>query len=187
MKTKQGYKYKKADSILGLMLDEYSLTESEFYQLYSFYVTYSMCGAQSMKKRTFVDYGWQDESIKDTMLGCALKNILNLNHNSNFIFTDKDKLGSQFISHDLPDGAVKNVDYERAVIVKNSEPNNYLQLFYRVRDGLAHGRFKLRYSSSNAKMVVLQDNDRYNVTARIVISLDTLLRFVQTIDLQKII
>ncbi len=59
--------------------------------------------------------------------------------------------------------------------------------FYRIRDGLAHGKFKLRYSETNKKVIVIQDDDGYNVTARIIIKLDTLLSFVSVIDMNRLI
>lgn len=186
-KQKQTYKYIIADSILGAAQDEYVLSENEFYRLYSFFVTYSMCGRQSTKKRSFSDYGWANDNIKNTILGFALGRVLNLNRNPSFIFTDKDELLDKFNSLNLSDGIALNLDNERAVVGKTSESNNYLKLFYRIRDGLAHGKFKLRYSETNKKVIVIQDDDGYNVTARIIIKLDTLLSFVSVIDMNRLI
>ncbi len=185
--AKQTYQYLVAGSILGVNADEYILSENEYYRLYSFFVTYSMCGRQSAKKRSFTDYGWPSDSIKNNALGNALSNVLSLNRNPNFIFTDKDDLAIRFSSLDLHDGMVTNVDMERAVIGRTAECNNYLKLFYRVRDGFAHGKFKLRLSTNNEKMIVVQDDDGHNVTARIVIRLSTLLRFINEIDTNRII
>ena len=186
-KAKKGYQYIIADSILGNTPDEYSLSENEYFCIYSFFVTYSMCGRQSAKKRTFVDYGWGNDGIKDSQLGDSLKSLINLNRNSDFVFTDKDKLLNEFSLHQLTDGQLLNVNIERAVIVRNSEPNNYLQLFYRIRDGFAHGKFKLRFSETMEKMVVIQDDDGHNVTARIVLRLSTIMRFIKIIDINSII
>ncbi|MDD3068262.1 MAG: hypothetical protein PHF05_09760 [Candidatus Izemoplasmatales bacterium] len=182
-KTAQTYQYKVADSILGKTQDEYAFSENEYYRIYSFFVTYSMCGTQSAKKRTFSDYGWSVENVKNTTLGVALENVLNLNRNPDFVFTDKDELAIQFNSKDLPDGALMDVDKERAVISKTSEKNKYLKLFYRIRNGFAHGKFILRLSSQNEKMVIIQDDNGHNVTARIVIKLKTLLNYVNTVDI----
>lgn len=184
---RQTYRYLKDSSILGELLDEYQLTPEEVYQIYSFYVTYSMCGSQSAKKRNFVSYGWDSESIRSTTLGKAISSVLNLNRNASFVFTDRNDLSEQFAAHDLSDGKIENVDYERAVVGKTAEANNYLKLFYRIRDGFAHGKFNLRLSSSGEKMVVIQDDDRYNVTARMVLKLTTILGFIEAIDLNRTI
>lgn len=184
---KQTYRYSKGSSILGNLHDEYQLSKEEYYKVYSFYVTYSMCGTQSAKKRSFTSYGWDGENVKSTTLGKALLAVLNLNRNPSFVFTDRDDLAAQFNALYLTDGDLENVDNERAVIGKTSESNNYLRLFYRIRDGFAHGKYLLRFSSSGEKMVIIQDDDRYNVTARIVLKLSTLLKFIEVIDTNSVI
>jgi hypothetical protein len=96
-------------------------------------------------------------------------------------------LKEQFFKHDLKDGELINVEYERAVLAHTRGENKYLKLFYRIRDGFAHGRFKLRLSSRREKMIVIQDNDNNNVTARIVIKLETLMQFISAVDQNHII
>lgn len=187
MPKKQTYQYIKDRSILGLCQDEYQLSQEEYYKIYSFYVTYSMCGTQSAKKRSFTSYGWDSDSVKSTSIGEALLAVLNLNRNPAFVYIDRDDLAAQFGALNLTDGELENVDYERAVIGKTSENNNYLRLFYRIRDGFAHGKYLLRFSSSGERMVIIQDDDRYNVTARIVLKLSTLLKFIEVIDKNSII
>lgn len=186
MANKQTYKYKKENSILGDLVDEYALSEQEYYKLYSFFVTYSLCGNQSAKKRTFLDYGWESESIKSTELGQALKSVIDLG-GINFIFTDQDELKEKFDSMSLSDGQVADLSFERCVIGKTNATNKYLKLFYRVRDGFAHGKFCLRLSEENIKMVIIQDDDGHNVTGRIVIQLRTLLDFIAAIDINNLI
>lgn len=185
-KIKQTYKYKIAGSILGDTSDEYKLSENEFFRIYSFYVTYSMCGSLSAKKRSFTDYGWPNNSLKDEELKSALREVISLNRNPNFIFTEENDLGKRFSSLKLDDGEIKNLDFERAVIARTAG-TNYIKLFHRIRNGLAHGKFKLRYSTVGEKMVVIQDDNGYNVTARIVIKLNTLLDFIKVIDLNGLI
>ena len=46
----QTYKYIIDDSIVGTGDDEYTLSQEEYALIYSFYVTYSMCSTQSLKK-----------------------------------------------------------------------------------------------------------------------------------------
>ena len=142
-----------------------------------------MCGTQSLKKRSFTDYGWESNLISDSDLGVALNTILNLNKNKDFIFTDQDDFKKRFSDLAFTDGALPNLDTERAVIGKTSEPNNYLRLFYRIRDAFAHGKYCLVFhSATNEKMVVMEDNDRYNFTARMVLKLRTIIGFIDTVD-----
>ncbi len=183
---RQTYKYKKDKSILEGLRDEYELTENEYYKLYSFFVTYSLCENQSRKRKTFTDYGWSNNQLKSTskdgvVLENILKGIIDLTK-SNFVFTDENDLKKQFDSLNLQDAALTDYDNERMVISKTNAGNKYLKLFYRIRNGLAHGKFILKKSSAGEKMFVMQDDDTRNVTARIVVKLSTLLKFVDEID-----
>lgn len=184
---KQTYKYCKERSIISNQIDEYQLTQEEYYKIYSFYVTYSMCGSQSGKKRSFTDYGWESGRIKSTILGEALCSILDLYNKASFVFTDQDDLANQFDALDLTDGELKSVVHERAVVGKTPGENYFMKLFYRIRDGFAHGCFLLRFASTGEKMVIIQDRSQHNVTARMVLKLSTLLQFVEVIDVNSII
>lgn len=79
------------------------------------------------------------------------------------------------------------LSFERCVIGKTNATNKYLKLFYRVRDGFAHGKFCLRLSEENIKMVIIQDDDGHNVTGRIVIQLSTLIAFITAVDINHLI
>ena len=195
MKANSKYKYIKEKSILYAEEDQYLLTEHEFFCVYSFYVTYSMCGSQSFKKRSFSDYGWNNDLIEKiierkkvkTELGEALSNAIDLKSDRFCFLTNKNNLANLFKKCDLLDGPLLDCDTERAVISDTSGSNKYLKLFYRIRNGFAHGKFLLKYSSNHEKMVVIQDNDTNNVTARIVIKLSTLLSIIEAVDINGII
>lgn len=178
---KQTYKYICKDSIVYNAKDEYELTQEEYFLLYSFFVTYSMCGVQSAKKRTLIDYGWSKKNLSENKgLKKSLEKVINLNEEK-FIFTDKDDLKEEFEKNQLTDGKLLDYKTERCVIAKTNESNKYLKLFYRIRDGLAHGKFYLK-KEQNEKMVIIQDDNGSNVTARIVIKLVTLLNIISAVD-----
>ena len=193
MAKKQTYLYIKEKSIIYGVCDDYNLTLDEYYKLYSFFVTYSLCGSQSWKKRSFSDYGWETENISerlnghtvDTPLGSCLKSVFLFDNN--FSFSETDNLDELFRKQNLEDGPITNVNVERAVIGKTPENNKYTKFFYRIRDGLAHGKFVLKYSSSDEKMIVIQDDNSHSITARIVVKLSTLLDIINNIDLTNLI
>ncbi len=195
MGNSQRYKYIKNNSILCGVIDEYVLSIYEYSMLYSFFVTYSCCGTQSYKKRSFADYGWTNFSRKindkkpnpSIYLKDALSGIIDLDDTSHFIFTDEDNLKSCFVSLNLTDGMLDDYDTERVVIARTNETSRYLKLFYRIRDGFAHGKFKLVFASNREKMVLVQDDDGHNVTARILIKLKTLLSMIKAIDKNTLI
>ena len=190
-KTKYpSYKYVRAHSLLSGLSDEYQLTKNEYGLLYEFFVTYSISGKQSAKKRTFSDYGWSG-SITKSGLKLQLSTILELDKNTNFVFlNDKDtkskKVSAKFKTVSLEDGAIFDFDYEHAVIGRTNENSNYAKLFYRIRDGFAHGKFILKLSNAGERMVVIQDDGRC-VSARIVIRLATLIDLIKVIDKNHIL
>ncbi|MDE5737837.1 MAG: hypothetical protein K2H93_05665 [Oscillospiraceae bacterium] len=191
-KSTQTYPYKITDSILYNLTDEYELSISEYFILYSFFVTYSCCGKQSGKKRTFKEYGWDKfarlnfgkiEADKTIYLKDNLNEIINLDDRTHFIFTtDNDDVRQCFQQINLCDGQLSDIHTERAVITRTSESSRYLKLFYRIRDGFAHGKFVLKLNDDNEKMIIIQDDDGHNVTGRIVIKLNTLIEMIKIID-----
>lgn len=186
--SKQTYQYNSKNSILFDLSDEYHLSKEEYFILYSFFVTFCMAGTHSQKKRTFKDYGWDTNRTINSKLAKALNSVLNLNRNANFIFPKEDNLRECFNITNLNDGEIRDLTYERFVVTPAKVyENKYFDLFSHIRNGLAHGKYKLRYSKNNVKMIIIQDNDSNNVTARIVLKIETLLNLVKTIDKNKII
>lgn len=189
---KQIYKYRKANSILQGG-NEYELEQEEYYVLYNFFVTYSVCEDQSFQKRSFIDYGWNTNNIictenkkkKDTDLGKSLKKCLDL-YRKEFVFTEQDNLKILFLQNDLPDKVLPNYDTER-VVIGITRGNRYIKLFYRIRNCLAHGNFVLKYSSNNEKMIVFQDKHKGYVTARMILKLQTLINLINAIDKKRLI
>lgn len=180
------YKYIIASSMIFNHKDEYCLSMKEYNVLHEFFITYSMCKNSSFKTKTFTDYGWSSDNISKA--GCLeqLSNILLLDKNKNFLFYAGEDIKQQFNMLNLLDEFTNDIDTERAVIKRTFEENNYFRLFNRIRNALAHGNYKLVYSSKNEKMIIIQDNDRYNVTARIVIKLNTIFELIKVIDKNNI-
>lgn len=191
-KTKYpSYRYFKAQSILNGLSDEYVLSKDEYGLLYEFFVTYSLCKGQSVRYRTFRDYGW-NESITKSGLKQRLSTILELDKNPQFVFLDnKDntskKIASKFKAVKLENGALLNFDYEHGVIGRTQAGNHYTKLFYRIRNGFAHGKYILKFNDNGEKVIIIQDDGNNSVSARIIIKLDTLLNIIKTIDRNHIL
>lgn len=191
--NRQTYKYISENSIIYNLTDDYFFSDEEYRKLHMFFVTYSMCGSQSHKKRMISDYGWQNlkdnssASITNSGLKTQLEKILKLDQNEKFIFTENDDLKESFEKVELFDESSNQLLYERAVVGYTRESNKYYKLFYRIRNALAHGRFSLKYNINAEKMIIIQDNDRNNVTARIVLKLDTIMKIIDVVDKNKLL
>lgn len=188
-KIKQSYKYIKEKSILAGLSDDFQLTENEYYRLYSFFVTYSLCERQSMRQRTLVDYGWDNNRMNHNGLKKALQEIWNFDDQMNkcFKFTVENNLKEQFQELNLVDGGCEDYFDERFAIGHTSQSNQYYKVFHHIRNCLCHGKFVLKLNSSEIRMIIMQDDAGQNVTARMVLSLDALFDIIDIIDRNGII
>ena len=180
---KQTFRYTKEDSILNGFEDEYIPSDGEWKILYTFYVTYCMSNNKSFKGKNYKDYGWKSETLNKSGVKPKLEKILKINKNEFFVFLkdDEDDLKTSFTELDLIH-PISNWNKERAVIGKPMANNNYETFFDKIRNCLAHGGFIFKYNDSNEAMLIMEDHDSHNVTARIVIKLTTLLNIAKTIN-----
>ena len=181
-KNKQTYKYVKQQSILYGVASEYCLSQNEYYKLYLFYVTYSLCDNLSWQQKDLEFYGWNQKEQEG--FSKDIKSIIDFDQQS-IIFTEKNDLKIKFDEQRLLDCTI-SYETERGVIGVTTGKNNFYKFIRHIRNVFAHGGFALKYNSSKEKMVVMQDHDQHNVTARIVIKLSRLLRIIDFIDKKKI-
>lgn len=140
-----------------------------------------MAKDKSKKMKTYKDYGWKADNLNSSGVKQKLEKILLLNKSNNFIFTDKDNLKYNFEMLNLI-YPLENFDEEMAVIGITSGSGNYDKLFARIRNCLAHGGFIFKYNSMNEVVLIMEDYDQHNVSARMVIKLDTLIKIAKTIN-----
>lgn len=182
MEKKQTYKYVKQKSILYNVSSDYCLSQNEYYKLYSFYVTYSLCEGLSWQKKNLEFYGWNKK--KQEGFSKDIKSIIDFKQQS-IIFTEENDLGIRFSEQQLLDCPI-NYETERGVIGITTGKNEFHKFIRHIRNIFAHGGFALKYNSSKEKMIIMQDHDQYNVTARIVLKLSRLLQIIDFIDKKNI-
>lgn len=95
-------------------------------------------------------------------------------------------LKKYFDDVDLIAGFPTDLITQRAFIGKTSENSKFLKLFYRIRDSLSHGKF-IVIEVAGEDVIVMQDDNTYNVTARIVIKKETLIGWIQIIDQNRML
>ena len=171
--TKQTYRFIKSDSILNDMKSDYSLSDNEYRIIHSFYLQLFSQDTQNRLKQ----FGWNQISLEGNRITEKLKQVLDLSKEQ-FVFTDKDDLSEQFQKKQLYDGQLTDWNEERFVIGKTRETNKYFKLFRHIRNCLAHCNYALRLAKGGTKMIIMQDHDEYNVTARIVLRQDTIERLI---------
>ncbi len=184
VKNSQTFAYNKKNSILNELIDEYIPTIEEWQKLYVFYVAYSMGKNQSGQGKTYLDYGWKGPTLNSSGLKSHLEKILQL---SNFRFLDHgEDLKENFEDLGLI-YPIEDLESERGVFAKTPGSSKYDKFFYRIRNCFAHGGFHFLFNKERKIMVVLEDHSSDNVSARIVIKLETLLKIVNCIDKNDIL
>lgn len=163
-------------TILGCYENSAELEWTRLSPLFEFYVLHSPVVGQSDKGVSIMDCGWSVNSWKGDLgekLDSALSDI-----RGNFYLPSRYRgagLSKLFYHADLVDGVLSDVVTERAASRQASDPYAYLRLFRHIRNCLAHGRFIVVDSRTDSGlMIIMEDRDRYSITARMVLRLETL-------------
>ena len=76
------------------------------------------------------------------------------------------------------DGQLTDTSMMRAATAGTTDSNSYLRLFRHIRNCLAHGRFiAIDDAQSHKTNLIMEDKDNLNYTARMVLSLDTVIKW----------
>lgn len=181
------YSTTKHPSILSECPDCKLLDDAELWALYEFYVLHSPCEKTSCQGRPFERYGWSG-SIRDTGLGSELEAAFTECKGQMIVprgpvsIPRGDKLAvdlpRMFQLADFTDGPLLDVATERVAMRATSGSNSWLRLFRRIRNCLAHGRFEAADPADGlGPSLIMEDRDANNITARIVLRLQTLLKW----------
>jgi hypothetical protein len=188
MTAKQKYKYIKANSIINTTKFslECDLNDDELARIYRFYVIQPLAG-ESWRLRTLDSYGWIgkfDTDLDGKKGSGGLRAILSTYFDLTdkvFVYTEQNDIAQHFIDLELEDGFPLNLSFQRAVIGKiSSEQTQFLGLLRHIRNCFSHGKFIL-VDNGTEQVFVFQDDDKNNVTARIILFKTTLLKWIEVI------
>lgn len=180
-KPKQTYQYKVEKSILNDSRQEVKLAKEVEYLFLKFFVVYTPCETTSRKSISLKEYGWKENFNSPNGLQQKLLPTIDLTSNR-YIFTDKDDLSERFKENQLPDNMLEDIVTERCVIGKTPESNKLLKLLRHIRNCLAHGKYLVVENSIDQRMMIMQDDNIHNVTARIILKVSTLIEMIKIID-----
>jgi peptidyl-tRNA hydrolase len=180
-KQHQTYKYIKNKSILNDSRPEVVLDSKVEYLLLKFFVVNTPCETTSRRAISLKEYGWKEKYNSKYGLQKRLDPIIDID-SGNYIFTDEDDLLDRFEENKLMDNMLEDIITERFVIGKTPESNKLLKLLRHIRNCFAHGKYLVVKNSIDQHMMIMQDNDNNNVTARIILRVNTLVEMIKIID-----
>lgn len=163
--------------------------DTDLLKIIMFFVINSPCEGQSKRGIPLTEYGWKSKPwYSNSYLKDKLDKIIFGDGERLFYFANtKLELERKIKEKNFEDDFYLNTVNQRIAIVKISGKNcdsQYMSLFYHIRNSLAHGRLAM-YPKNNKDIVfVMEDGEdlsknEFGVTARIVISKNTLLKIIE--------
>lgn len=165
--------------------------DNDLFQIILFFVIHSPCQGQSSKGISLEERGWKPKpwyspSYLKNRLDKAIwgDEVRKLEMTGN-----KSQIKDKIKSMDLDEGFYNRREIQRALYVKTGDKgceNEYMSLFYHIRNSLAHGRLAMYPTQNNDIAFVMEDGkqiggvgeDKFEISARIVINKSSLMRII---------
>lgn len=162
------------------------------YEIILFFVIHSPCKGQSSKGISLTERGWKakpwyspkylKEKLDKAIFGEDTRQLK--------MVDSKNKLLHEIQTFDLDDDYFNHREFQRALYSKVSAKgceSEYMSFFYHIRNALAHGRLAMYPAKKNDITFVMEDgkrigkesDDKFEVSARIVIYKSSLLKIIK--------
>ncbi len=149
-----------------------------------FFVFHSPCVGQSARCIPLSQYGWKEKPwYSPKYLKKPLDDIIFGNKTKVFIASTRKDFCAAISGQDFGENYYNHRDDTRIAVVDTCQ-NEYMSLFYHIRNSLAHGRIAM-YEAHNSDIVfVMEDGaeikgtNQFEVTARILIPKSTLIKLI---------
>lgn len=162
------------------------------YEIILFFVIHSPCSGQSENGISLTERGWKEKPWNSPKyLKEKLDNVIfGTNTRMLKICESKYKMLCEIENYNLDDDFFKYREQQRALYAKANKAgceNEYMSLFYHIRNALAHGRIAMYPTKNGDITFVMEDgkqkgkdaDDRFEVSARIVINKSSLLKVIE--------
>lgn len=166
--------------MIDTSVEEY---DKDFIKIIDFFQFHSPVPGQSARCKTLAEYGWIDPWKKPYWLN---KQLRQMSSNYDLLFTAKSggEMEENLERADLIDAFPNDLGRERICVADNKN-NQFMSVFYHIRDAFAHGRFYIT-EFENHKTFVMEDVTpglgKKPVSARMIIRKDTLLAWISLIE-----
>lgn len=155
--------------------------DEDLFKIILFFVFYSPCQGQSQRHKPLTEYGWKENPWNTpSYLKDKLNFIIFGNNPSAFFYCKaKSDFKKTIEKNNFNHNFYLHRDKQRIALV-NTKNNIYMSFFHHIRNSLAHGRIAMYPAKNNDITFVMEDGenfeqDKFKVTARIIINKSTLL------------
>lgn len=164
-------------------IDSVEFNDPDFVRIVIFFVFHSPCKGLSSMGKTLTEYGWSDPWKKPYYLNKQLKKI---SSNPCLLYSSSsyDKMEEALRKSNLLDDFPYDCHSER-VCIYNCQSNQFLSLFYHIRNAIAHGRFDI-INIDDECVYIFEDaagkDEKRKVSARMILKKGTLIKWIETIE-----
>ena len=152
-------------------------------KIIDFYLLNTPVTSLSSRSVSLCERGWVTPWRKPFYLNRQLKQSSS-NYKLLFSAATYNAVEEALTKADLKDDFPSNIEYERVCIYDNQK-NQFMSLFYHLRNSLAHGRFNIELLDEDNYSYIFEDvagkGNRVKVSARMIIREDTLLKWIKII------
>jgi len=156
--------------------------DHDFIKILDFFQIHSPVPGLSAHCKTLKDYGWEYPWKKPYWLNKQLKQEAS-NYELLYSAKSKEKMDENLRKADLMNNYPTDLGRERICVVNNKK-NQFMSVFYHIRNSLAHGRFFVK-KMKKYTVIVMEDvesgSGKRAVTGRMIIRKETLLNWIKLI------
>jgi len=162
------------------LISEDEFYNPEFLRIYKFFVLNTPCSKLSVQSKSLLEYGWSSPWKKPFWLNKQLKNA---SKNPDLLYsTDKLSLLEDVIKKaDIKESSLDNECTEK-VCFYNNQKNQFISVFYHLRNSLAHGRFEIKKLSDDRIFYFEDFTTKEKLSAKMILRKSTLLSWIQIIE-----
>ena len=154
-------------------------------RIVTFFVFHSPCSELSAMSKSLVEYGWNAPWRKPQYLQRRLKAA---STNADLLFSAEtiDDMRQALEKAELLEDITANIEVER-IAVYNNKKNQFMSVFYHLRDAFAHGRLNMvDIGLEDDYVFIFEDVTKrkalYKVTARMILRKSTLIKWIDLIE-----
>ena len=181
-KSKKEKEMKKTPEIIKLSwVDDKSadyFSDEEFGKIYNFFVINTPCENLSSRGITLQEYGWKNPWEKPFYLNRQLKATCKLIYTASTYNAFADALEKSDLKSDFPE----KTSIER-ICIYDSKDNQFMSVFFHIRNAFAHGRFKVVLVNDLSDSVfIFEDIKKQNqISARMNLRKSTVFKWISII------
>ena len=157
--------------------------DEDFAKIIDFFQFHAPVTGQSARCKTLQEYGWDSPWKKPYWLNKQLKRVAS-NHDLLFTAESQGRMDANLEKANLSESFPSDMLRER-ICVANNKKNQFMSVFYHIRDSFAHGRFFIT-EVEKQKIIVMEDvaprGSPLIVTGRMIIKKQTLLKWIEIIN-----